>query len=77
MPMPEDEAHDHRQQQRQEEALRADVEHEAGEVRRGAGQRQHADDDADDRAGDADGDRLLRAVDQAAAHDRERRRGRP
>ena len=51
----------------------ADVEHESGEVRRRAGQRQHADDDADDRAGDADADRLPRAVDQAVAHDRERR----
>ncbi len=35
------------------------------------------DDDADDRAGDADGDRLPRAVDQAAAHDRAASRGRP
>ena len=68
----ENQAHDHRQQQRQKEAFRADVQHEFSKVGCGARQRQHADDHAHDRTRDADRQRLLRAVDKARAHDAER-----
>ena len=47
------------------------------EIGRGAGERQRADDGADERAGDADGQRLARAVGQASRRDVAASRGRP
>ena len=63
----EDQAHQHGQQQRGEQTMGADVDDESGEAGCRAREGEHADDDADDGAGNADRQCVPRPVDQAVA----------
>ncbi len=62
----------HGEQQREQQAVRADVHDEPGKARGRAGEGEHTDDHADDGAGDAHGQGLPGAVDQAVAQNAQR-----